>query len=234
MSKPSERTGRACARLALALLLAAFCCAQGARAQSGRRAPKASTPPPAAEPTPQGESESVPRQGATKKTDALVSFVVMWYDEGSAFTVDRMVRDDMTDNFIRRLGQSASVSVTSAGKGRRQDARDRAKSESAAYVVLFEIEDESATVGRAPIGQSNPSALLVKTYVYAPKTGDLKYVDTTYQRPYRRTARIGGVGIPVPTRGVERYPSQRELEQAARDAADRLLARFNIAPPPDN
>jgi hypothetical protein len=36
----------------------------------------------------------------------------------------------------------------------------------------------------------------------------------------------------VPTRRVERYPSQRELEQAARDAADRLLARFQVTPPP--
>jgi hypothetical protein len=41
------------------------------------------------------------------------------------------------------------------------------------------------------------------------------------------------VRVPVPTRRVERYPSQNQLEQAARDAADRLLSRFQITPPPE-
>ena len=87
----------------------------------------------------------------------------------------------------------------------------------------------------ASTGRVDSRTLLLKTYVYAPKTGDLKYADTIYQRPYRETATIGGVRVPVPgTRGVERYPSQRQLEQAARDAADRLMSRFNVTLPPNN
>ena len=53
-----------------------------------------------------------------------------------------------------------------------------------------------------------------------------------FQRPYRDTATIGGVRVPVPSRRMERYPSQLQLEQAARDSADRLLSRFQITPPP--
>ncbi len=65
---------------------------------------------------------------------------------------------------------------------------------------------------------------------------DLKFSDVIYQRPYRETATVGGVRIPVPggTRRIERYPSQLQLEQAARDAADSLLMRFGVRLPPDN
>lgn len=235
-SDASESLRRAIPAASLALLLAAFCCAAGARAQSGRKAPKTSAPPPpAAQATPQGESESEsgPKKDASKKSDALVSLVVMWADELNSFSIDARARDDVAESFMRRLGQSNSVSVSNGGRGRRQEARDRAKSESTAYVVLFELEDEAAMTGRGGMGQSNTSSLVLKTYVYTPKAGDLKYVDTIYQRPYQQTARIGGVRVPVPTRGIERYPSQRELEQAARDAADRVLARFHVMPPPD-
>ena len=58
--------------------------------------------------------------------------------------------------------------------------------------------------------------------------------DTVYQRPYHDTARVGGIPIPVPTRRIEQYPSQLQLEQAARDAADRLMQRFGVILPPDN
>ena len=75
--------------------------------------------------------------------------------------------------------------------------------------------------------------LVVKTYVYTPKTADLKFTDTVYQRPYHDTARVGGIPIPVPTRRIEQYPSQLQLEQAARDAADRLMQRFGVTLPPD-
>jgi hypothetical protein len=205
------------------LLLALSFGAQGARAQSGRKGQKSPVP---AESAPQGESESGPKHDAPKKPDALVSFVVMLGDEG-ILMIEPMARDDVAKNFLRRLGSSQAVSVTNAGAGHRSDARKRAKDEATAYVVLFQLEEENYA---ASTGRVDSRTLVIKTFVYAPKTGDLKYTDTVYQRPYRSTARVGGIPLPVPTRGIERYPSQRELEQAARDAADRLLARFQITP----
>jgi hypothetical protein len=212
------------------LLLALTLCASVAWAQSGRKAQKTTTP--TAEAKTQGESESgSAKQDATKTPDALVSFIVMQYDD-AVYGIDPLAVDGVADNFIRRLGASRVVSVTNAGKGRRPEARKRAKEETTSYVVLFQMEEEMASTGS--MGRVDSRTLVLKTYVYTPKTGDLKYTDTIYQRPYRQTARIGGVPIPVPTHRIERYPSQLELEQAARDAADRLLSRFQITPPPDN
>ena len=208
-----------------ALLLALSFGAQGAWAQSGRKGQKSPSPVPA-DSEPQGESESGPKPAAAKKPDALVSFVVMRGDEG-VMLIDTLARDDVERNFLRRLGGSQSVSVTNAGSGTRGEARTRAKGETTAYVVLFLLEEESFANRSA---RTDTRTLVIRTFVYAPKTGDLKYTDTVYQRPFRGTARVGGIPLPVPTRGIEQYPSQRELEQAARDAADRLLARFNITP----
>ena len=236
VQRPPAPPARAAAPLfvaALALLSLAFCAsALSARAQSGRRG----QPKPAATPTPeatpkdgQGESESVPRgRASTKPPDVVVSFVVMEYD--STFTgVDFRAREDVMDSFMHRLGEARAVSASFQGRGSRKEARDRAKAEREAYVVLFEL-DSDAMAGGGGIN-ADSRTLVIKTYVYAPKTGDLKFTDTIYQRPYRETARIGGIPVPVPTRRIEQYPSQLQLEQAAHDAADRLMQRFGVTLP---
>ena len=230
MSKPQHaRRGfvaaaRGAAQVALILLAA---CVAAVGAQSGRHSQKTSTQP-LPEATPQGESESKPA-GSSKPSDALVSFVVMEYN-GTLYSVSSISTDSLADIFANRLGQPKAISVTRAGRGGRAQARERAKQEKEAYVVLFQIEEEMASPGNR-----TESPIVIRTYVYEPKTGALKYVDTVYQRPYRSTATIGGVRVPVPsTRRIEQYPSQLQLEQAARDAADRLMSRFHITPPPEN
>ena len=230
MSKPQHtRRGlsaaaRGAASVALVLLAV---CAAASGAQSGRRAQKTSTQP-LPEATPKGESESKPA-ASSKPSDALVSFVVMEYN-GTLYSVSSISTDSLADIFANRLGQPKAISVTRAGRGGRAQARERAKQEKEAYVVLFQIEEEMASPGNR-----TESPIVIRTYVYEPKTSAIKYVDTVYQRPYRSTATIGGVRVPVPsTRRIEQYPSQLQLEQAARDAADRLMSRFHITPPPEN
>ena len=93
----------------------------------------------------------------------------------------------------------------------------------------------SRRVFEASVGRVDSRTILLKTYVYAPGSGDLKYPDTIMQRPYRPSTTIGGVRVPVPGgRRVEQYTSQLQLEQAARDAADRLVSRFGVTPPSGN
>jgi hypothetical protein len=224
-----------------ALALCALASAGGARAQS-RRAPRpAATPAPAPTPAPtqeggESESESRPRGGAAAKDPAVIaSFIVMEYDN-PMMSLDYMARDDIWKEFVERLSKSRAVSVSQEGKATRTQARDRAKAERESFVVLFQLEEERDSMGDASIGRVDSRNLLLKTYVYEPRTGNLKFADTIYQRPYRDTARVGGVRVPLPTgtRRIERYPSQRQLEQAARDAADRLMSRFNVILPPDN
>jgi hypothetical protein len=224
-------TFRRAAFVLLALVLCAL--ASVASAQSGRRAPKpAATPTPEA--TPQGESESESKPRATKPSDVIVSFVVV-EEDATFLNLDFNAKRAVFDTFMRRLGQTRVVSVSSGGKGGRKAARDRAKTErGTTYVVLFEMEEERASSAQASVGRVDSRTVLLKTYVYAPESGDLKYTDTIFQRPYRPSTTIGGVRVPVPSRRIEQYPSQLQLEQAARDAADRLVSRFGVNPPPEN
>jgi len=221
---PLRRSRRAPARAAAcALLLLAL--STFAAAQSGRRKPTqgvSKVPPAEGTAAPSGESESGARGAAgAKKPAAVVSFVVMEQDH-VVTGIDYRAMSGVREQFLRRLGQSPAVSVTQGGKGNRKDARERAKKETDAFVVLFDMDEQ----GMTSVGNADSRGLVIKVYTFAPKTGDIKYTDTIYQRPYRSTAKVGGIRLPTPT--IDRYPSQHELEQAARDAADRLLTRFHI------
>ncbi len=221
---PTRTRGRAA--LAALLLVALF--AASSAAQSGRRKPTqgvSKVPPAEGTSAPAGESESQARGAAeAKKTAALVSFVVMEQDY-VVTAIDFRAMSGVREEFQKRLGQSPAVSVTSGAKGNRKDARERAKKETEAYVVLFHLDEQ----GMTSVGNSDSRSLVLRVYTFAPKTGDIKYHDTVYQRPYRSTAKVGGIRLPTPT--IDRYPSQHELEQAARDAADRLLSRVHIQVP---
>ena len=224
-------------RVALAALLtlaalALFFPQAGAdlRAQSGRRSRvPATTPTP--EPAEEGESESGAPAPKAKST-ALVTFLVLEHDN-PLLSLPPYVEEHVTRSFFRRLEQPAVVSVSRGGKATRREAQELAKKEREAHVVLFQLEEAAADYGRESIGQADPRTLVIKTFTYAPIKGTLIAHDRTEQRPYNPRARVGSVRIPVPVRVPERYPSELQLEQAARDAADRLLARFNVILPRD-
>lgn len=224
MTQPDRPSVGSRARRAAALALLACLCAGGALAQSGRKAQK-----PLGLPTEQAKpADPAGKPAEAKKVEALVNFVVV-KDDTLSMGYDSMARDGVARAFFDRLKQAGrDVEVKDGGKGRRQEARERAKKEEAAYVVFFQM-DETGMTGVS----TDTRGLVLRTYVYTPKTADLKYSDTMFQRPYQDTARVGGVRVPVPSRRIERYPSQLQLEQAARDAADRLLSRFQITPPPE-
>lgn len=246
MRKPAMRRGpwlspTALGALGLLMLLAAAVCAwpPAGAAQSGRRRPAPISP--TATPTPdqsdqseQGESESVPRGEDKKDAGVIVSFVV-FQNEDSFYWLNSTMTRDVADAFVQRLGQSSAVSVSPAGRGARKEARDRAKTESETFVVLFQIEEENVMGQGGRAGRPDERSLVIRTYTFAPKTGDLKYQDVIYQRPYQESATIGGVRVPLPTTGrrMERYPSELQLRQAAQDAADRLMMRFSVILPPN-
>jgi hypothetical protein len=225
MNRPNPSPARRALFGAAALFIAAAFCAAGALAQSGRKAQK-----PLGLPTEQAKpADPAGKPAEAKKQDALVTFVVV-KDDALTIGIDTLAQEGVNRAFVERLRQvGRAVEVQDGGKGRRQEARERAKKEETAYVVFF-VMDET---GYSGLSGGDMRGIALRTYVYTPKTGDLKYSDTMFQRPYQDSARIGGVRVPVPTRRIERYPSQFQLEQAARDAADRLLSRFNVTPPPE-
>ena len=224
MNRPNPSHARAAVLTCAALVMIALCGAS-APAQSGRKAQK-----PLGLPTEKPKpADPADQKAEPKKVEPLVTFVVV-KDDTPSVGFESMARDGVAAAFLRRLEQAGqTIAVRDGGRGRRQESRERAKKEEAAYVVFFQLEET---------GMSDPTnmdvrGVVLRTYVYTPKTADLKYHDTVYQRPYNDSARVGGVRVPVPTRRVERYPSQYQLEQAARDAADRLLTRFHVTPPPE-
>lgn len=237
LSPRSRRARAALSLLACATFAASVWAAPAADAQSGRRRPSpvSTVPTPTPEtpaPGAQGESESVPRGAAKKAEGVIVSFAVVENDN-TFLSVDNIARGEITEAFLRRLGQSSAVSVAPAGRGSRKEARDRAKAEPETFVVLFEL-DEDRFDSSPGTGRADTRTLIIRTSVFEPRTGNLKYTDTIHQRPYRETATVGGIRIPVPGgRRVQRYPSELQLRQAARDAADRLMQRFNVILPPD-
>ena len=226
--------------LLFTFMLSSFAAGANPRAaQSGRRgvpgSVKKSDPPQQPETTPQGESESESKPKTQAKTTGapIVSFVV-FEDDNLALGIDNISREIVTDAFMKRLGQSSAVGLTHGPRGSRKEARDRAKNEKEAYVVLMQLEEESADRGVESVTRADPRTFVIRTFVYAPVTGDLKFTDRVYQRPYRPSTSIGGVRIPVPVGRPERYPAQYQLEQVARDAADRLMSRFHVILPPEN
>jgi hypothetical protein len=224
MTRPNPSRARAAFFTAAALILVTSCGA-AALAQSGRKGQK-----PLGLPTEKPKAaDPADRPAEQKKVEPIVTFVVL-KDDTPSVGYESMARDGVAAAFLRRLEQAGeTIAVRDGGRGRRPEARDRAKKEETAYVVFFQLEET---------GMSDPTnmdvrGVVLRTYVYTPKAADLKYHDTVYQRPYQDSARVGGVRVPVPTRRIERYPSQLQLEQAARDAADRLLSRFHVTPPPE-
>lgn len=243
MTRAGARRGRG-SQYGLLLLALALCAvaAASAGAQSGRRksAPisPVPTPTPAAEPEGESESEGRPRRQAG--VAGQLSFVVYRLD--NAFPhVDFNVEDVLMDGFMDRLTRSRDLTASRGGKRiSRKEAQEVARTESQSHVVLVELEEDiGAGSGRGTgVGRTDTRSLAVKTYVYEVGTGALKFVDQTSQRPYRgQTTSIGGIRLPLPTprtTRIERFPGELQLEQAARDAADRIMQRFNLRLPPDN
>ncbi|HEV2705286.1 MAG TPA: hypothetical protein VGV59_05140 [Pyrinomonadaceae bacterium] len=205
--------------------LVAWSVAEGA--QSGRRTPKPSSPVPAATPEAGGESES---QSKPKKRPATGPTFIVCQLDNPFLQIAYITPESMVAAFARRLTDSNAVEVVQGAKVTRQEARDRAKNEKEAFTVLVSIEDEMDEAGREVMGELNPRRLAVRLFVYEPRTGQIKYQDRMVQRPYRQAARVGGVRIPVPTPRTA-IPTRDEVEQVARDSADRLLMRFGIRPP---
>jgi hypothetical protein len=72
--------------------------------------------------------------------------------------------------------------------------------------------------------------MVVRYYVYAPTTATLKVQGQVYMRP--ASARVGGVRLPIPVPSTSpRVGVEYVLEQAGRDAAERVASALDIRLP---
>ena len=192
-------------------------CVTTAIAQSGRKNTGGSTA------TTVAPSVSGPKP-VDKKPDAAPRLqLLVGIDGHGVFTnIPFYIYDTVLENCIRRLGEAEIVMPTSGGNNiSRAEARKAAKQETKRWVVSLEVRSIYADSGRQV--KNGQDELYVNYTVIEPETGNVKRSGQTNQHIYQN----GRGGITSPTRNGGVY-SEYSIKQAAREAADRILAGFDI------
>jgi hypothetical protein len=164
-------------------------------------------PVPTVEPTPAPKPADKPKP--------LLTFIAGIDRFGSFANISMGVYDGVLRSCAERLDDPESVKVEMAQRDMgRAEARNRAKAEKEAYVVWLEIGTDSMS------GDNN--TIWIDYAVFAPTTAKLVTSGKTY-----RESRNKGILRPRTSDVYGDYA----LNQAARQAAERILASFKIHPP---
>ncbi len=173
-------------------------------------------------PVPTPEPTPTPKPAEKPKT--ALTFIVGIDRYGSFASVPAAIYDGVLRSCAERLDDPESVKVEVAQRdmGRGQ-AIDRAKAEKEAYVVWMQIRPDMTGVDNGP-GANPTNTIWIEYSVFAPATAKLVTSGQTYRGNRnrsilrRRTADIYG---------------DPGLNQAAREAAERILSAFKIYLPGD-
>lgn len=186
-------------------------------AQSGRRSTGGSTSPTT------NTSVSGAKSVEKKPEPAPKVQLLVGIDGHQVFTnVPFHVYDTVLENCIRRLDEAEIAFTTSAGNNmNRADARKAAKQETTRWVVSLEVRSIYADAGKQV--RNGQDELYVEYTVIEPGTGNIKHSGRTRQVIDQN----GRGGVTSPNRNGPIY-SDYSIRQAAREAADRILAEFDI------
>lgn len=186
-------------------------CALTIIAQSGRRVRK---PVLVAAPTP----EATPAPAPTPKPKPTFKFI-LGLDKYEDFSrVSLNVFSGVLQNCASRLDEAPFVEAEiSTHDMSRADATRQAKEEKEAYIVWLQLRPNTFT-GNSNI-YGNPNDVYISYTVLAPGTGKQATSGNTYPEAYRNKR----VRIPTTPNDGDYY-----LNQAARAAAERILAHFNL------
>ncbi|HET9524849.1 MAG TPA: hypothetical protein VFO99_01700 [Pyrinomonadaceae bacterium] len=142
-----------------------------APAQSGRRTPKPTQTPVT---IPESETESRPKNDG-RELKNKVSLVV-----AREHSSDRLISEEaIFSHFVAHLNKFTNVTVTDAGDLKRDQAVKRAKTETAAPVVLVQFDVDEFQAATIIV---NPQDLDVKVTVFAPQTGQKKFEGKVYYK----------------------------------------------------
>ena len=188
-------------------------------AQSGRRSTGGSTTSTTTTTTP---SVAGPKTIEKKPAPAPKVQLLVGIDRQDVFNnVHYYIYDTVLDDCIRRLGEAEIVFANSGGKMNRAEATRAAKQEKVRWVVNLEIRSIYADSGRQV--KNNQDELVVDYTVIEPETGKIKRSGKTQQHIYQNGR--GGISLPSKNGGVY---SEYSIKQAAIEAADKILAGFDI------
>lgn len=189
-------------------------CALAVVAQSGRRARK-STPVPVSTPEP----TPAPSKPA-EKPKAAFTFIIGMDKYGDFSRIPLYVSSGVLRTCAGRLDDPDSVNVQIATRDiGRADAILRAKSEKEAQVVWLQLVPETLSGRAGP--NDDPYNVYIEYLVFAPTTAK----QVTSGRVFPGAYRNRGVIVSPKTSGVY---GDHYLNQAARAAAERILAHFHI------
>jgi len=177
-------------------------------AQSGRRVPKSKSAPPP-------EPQSVPAETKpAEKAKPTLSFIVGIYRDFGFGNIPSYFSDSVLRACADRLDDAPSVKVDIAPRDvNRGEAVKQAKAEKEAYVVWMQLRADSMNAGQG----SSLSEIYIEYVVFTPTTAKVATSGRTYQQAYRSG---GVIGLPRTSSVTSEYA----LKQAAREAAERILA----------
>jgi len=190
------------------------------RAQSGRRSTGGST----SSTTTSTAPSTAGTKTAEKKPAAEPSLkLLVGINRAEAFTTTPFyVYDTVLDDCIRRLGEAEIVFAASGGNNmNRAEAVKAAKQETTRWVVALEVKSFYAESGQRI--KPEQDELYVDFTVIEPETGKIKRSGRTQHHIYQN----GRGGISLPSKNGPVY-SEYSIKQAAIEAADRILAGFDI------
>lgn len=187
-------------------------------AQSGRKSTgSSSSTTTTTTPSVAGPKTTEKKPAAQPKLQLLVGI-----DRNGVFSnVPYYIYDTVLENVIRRVSEADIVFANAGGNMNRGDAVKAAKQEKVRWVVLLEIRSFYADAGRQV--KNNQDELYIDFVVIEPETGKIKRSGQTRQHIYQN----GRGGISMPSKNGAVY-SEYSIKQAALEAADRILAGFDI------
>lgn len=207
-----KRSPRSSAFYALLWATVLLSCALAVAAQSGRRVKKSA-------PLPVSTPEPTPTPKPAEKPEPAFTFVIGMDKYGDFSRIPLYVSNGVVRTCAGRLDESdlVKVEISTRDLGR-ADAVLRAKSEKEAYVVWLKLHPNTFS-GRAG-SNDDPYNVEIEYYVFAPATAKQVTSGRTYPGVYRNRGVI--VSPRTPTYG------DYALNQAAREAAERILAYFHV------
>jgi len=186
-------------------------------AQSGRKSTGSSSTTTTTTPSVAGPKTTEKKPAAQPKVQLLVGI-----DRNGVFSnIPYYIYDTVLENVIRRISEADIVFANAGGAMNRSEAVKAAKQEKVRWVVLLEIRSFYADAGRQV--NNNQDELYVDFVVIEPETGKIKRSGQTRQHIYQN----GRGGISLPSKNGAVY-SEYSIKQAALEAADRILAGFDI------
>ncbi len=189
-------------------------------AQSGRRA-KTPVPVPAATPEPVRTGTKT-----TEKETVLITLIVGIDRYSDVSDIPLQFYGDVLTSCSDRLDDSKSVKIKPMSENMSpSDAAHQAKQEKEAYVVSLQLRSDNTRVGYQTTRDLND--VYVDYAVFAPATGKV----VARGKIYQRAASLGGIITKQPTGRTTIGDNDYWLKQAARTAAEKILAALRVQVP---